>query len=70
MLKERHSCASYQKKIAATWHKSNSEVMGYVRAGLMFAIRRATNLCIRGSRVTWRRRMVIEDGAGLLYMQE
>ena len=25
------------EKIAATWHKSNSEVMGYVRARLMFA---------------------------------
>eukprot|EP00731_Ephydatia_muelleri_P003314 Em0001g3314a len=58
------------EKIAATWHKSNSEVMGYVRARLMFAILRATNLCIRGSRVKWRRRMEIEDGAGLPYMQE
>ena len=29
------------EKIAATWHKSNSEVMGYVRARLMFAILRA-----------------------------
>ena len=58
------------EKIAATWHKSNSEVMGYVRARLMFAILRATNLCIRGSRVKWRRRMELEDGAGLPYMQE
>ena len=58
------------EKIAATWHKSNSEVMGYVRARLMFAILCATNLCIRGSRVKWRRRMEIEDGAGLPYMQE
>ena len=41
------------------------EVMGYVRARLMFAILRATNLCIRGSQVKWRRRMEIEDGAGL-----
>ena len=57
------------EKIAATWHKSNSEVMGYVRARLMFAILRATNLCIHGSRVKWRR-MEIEDGAGLPYMQE
>ena len=58
------------EKIAATWHKSNSEVMGYVRARLMFAILRATNLCVRGSRVKWRRRMEIEDGAGLPYMQK
>ena len=44
--------------------------MGYVWARLMFAILRATNLRIRGSRVKWRRRMEIEDGAGLPYMQE
>ena len=56
------------EKITATWHKSSSEVMGYVRARLMFAILRATNLCIRGSRVKWRRRMEIEDGAGLPYI--
>ena len=60
----------HTEKIAAAWHKPNSEVMGYVRARLMLAILRATNLCIRGSRVKWRRRMEIEDGAGLPYMQE
>ena len=36
------------EKIAATWHKSNSEVMGYVRARLMFAILRATNCAFVG----------------------
>ena len=39
------------EKIAAIWHKSNSEVLGYVRARMLFAVLRATNLCIRGSRV-------------------
>ena len=50
-------------KIAVIWPKSNSEVLGYVRARMLFAILRATNLCIRGSRVKWRRRMEIEDGS-------
>ena len=45
------------EKIAAIWHKSYSEVLGYVRARMLFAVLRATNLCIRGSRVKWRRRM-------------
>ena len=49
------------EKIAAIWHKSNSEVLGYVHARMLFAVLRATNLCIRGSRVKWRR-MEIEDG--------
>ena len=58
------------EKIAAIWYKSNSEVLGYVRARLLFAVLRATSLCIRGSRVKWRRRMEIEDGAGLPYLPE
>ena len=33
---------------------SHSEVMGWVRARMAFAILRATNLCLRGSRVKWR----------------
>ena len=36
-------------KIAAIWHKSHSELMGYVRARMLFAAIRAINLCIRGS---------------------
>ena len=35
-----------------------------------FCCHRAANLCIRGSRVKWRRRMEIEDGAGLPYLPE
>ena len=58
------------EKIAVIWHKSNSEVLGYVHARMLFAVLRATNLCIRGSRVKWRRRMKIEDGTGLPYLPE
>ena len=55
------------EKIAVIWHKSITEVLGYVRARMLFAVLRATNLCIRGSRVKWRR-MEIEDGVGLPYL--
>ena len=51
-------------KIAAIWHKSHSEVLGDVRAMMLFAVLRGAKLCIRGSRVKWRG-MEIEDGAGL-----
>ena len=58
------------EKIDAIWHKSNSEVLGYVpRARMLFAVLRATNLCIRGRRVKWRR-MEIEDGAGVPFLPE
>ena len=58
----------FTEKIAAIWHKSHSEVLGYVHARM--AVLRATNLCIRGIRVKWRRRVEIEDGSGLPYLPE
>ena len=45
--------------------KPLSEVTGWVRARLAFAILKATNLCVRGSRVKWRSAIHIDDGAGL-----
>ena len=41
-------------QIAMKWEKSHSEVMGWVHARMAFAILRATNLCLGGSRVKWR----------------
>ena len=38
------------EKIAYTWEKSLSEVTGWIGARMAFAILRATNLCLRGSR--------------------
>ena len=38
------------EKIAYIWEKSLSEVTGWVRARMAFAILRATNLCLRSSR--------------------
>ena len=51
--------------IADMWKKSHSEVMGRVGAKMPFAILRATDLCLHGSRTKWRRVMDINDGAGL-----
>ena len=52
-------------QIAMKWEKSHSEVMIWVRARIAFAILRATNLCLRGSRVKWRSGHGMDDGAGL-----
>ena len=52
-------------QIAMKWEKSHSEVMVWVRARIAFAILRATNLCLRGSRVKWRSGHGMDDGAGL-----
>ena len=41
------------------------EVTGWVRVRLAFSILRATNLCIRGSRVKWGSAVHMDDGAGL-----
>ena len=52
-------------QIVVKWEKSHSEVMGWVRARMAFAILRATNLCLRGSRVKWRSGHGMDDGAGI-----
>ena len=52
-------------QIAMKWEKSHSEVMVWVCARIAFAILRATNLCLRGSRVKWRSGHGMDDGAGL-----
>ena len=52
-------------QIAMKWEKSHSEVMGWVRARMAFAILRATNLCFHGSRVKWRSGHGMDDGAGI-----
>ena len=57
----------FADKLSIKWHKSYSEVMGWVHAHLSFAILRATNWCIRGSRVMWGSGFGIYDGAGLAY---
>ena len=64
--REANFCIKYlAQKLAHKWEKSNSEVLGWMRARLSFAILRATNLCLRGSRTKWRSAFGMDDGAGL-----
>ena len=56
--------------IRLKWGKSYGEVMGWLRASLTFAIIRATNLCLQGSRVKWRSALDMVDGIGLPSIQE
>ena len=53
------------EKLSAGWEKSYGEVLGWIKARLSFAVIRATDLCLRGSRVKWRSGTGIDDGAGL-----
>ena len=52
-------------KLATKWGKSYSEVMGWMQSRMSFAVLRATNHCVRGSRIKWRSGFGMEDGAGL-----
>ena len=51
--------------LSAKWSKPYSLVMNWVRASLSLSIYRATNLCLRGSRVKWRSGRGFEDGVAL-----
>ena len=55
---------SVADRLSATWGKRYGEVLGWVRARMCFAVIRATNLCLWGSRVCWRSGTGIDDGAG------
>ncbi len=50
------------QSLSVKWEKSYSQVMGWIRARLSFAILRATILCLWGSRTKWRC-LGIEDSA-------
>ena len=55
----------FADKLANSWGKSYAVVMRWVQTRMSFAILRATNLCIRGSRTKWRSGIGMDDGAGL-----
>ena len=58
----------FADKLSRKWDKPYAEIMGWMRTRLSFAILRATNYCVRGSRVKWRSGVGMEDGAGLNLM--
>ena len=53
------------QRISMKWDKPLEQITGWLRTRLSFAILRATNLCLRGSRTKWRNGVGIDDGAGL-----
>ena len=52
-------------QLSIAWGRGYGNVLGWLKAHLGFAVIRATNICSRGSRVTWRSGTGIDDGAGL-----
>ena len=44
--------------------------MGWASTRLSFALIRATNICLRGSRVKWRSGVGMDDGAGLPWISD
>ena len=42
------------ERLAAKWDRGYSQVMGWLRARMSFAILRASILCVRGARTRWR----------------
>jgi hypothetical protein len=55
----------FAEKLASLWKKPYPTVMGWVQTSMLFAILRATNICVRGSRTKWRSGIGMHDGAGL-----
>ena len=50
--------------LSVKWDKSYSATMYWIKCKLSFAVIRATNLCLRGSRTKWRG-IEMEDGSGI-----
>ena len=56
------------ERLSVAWGRGYGNVLGWLKARLGFTVFRATNICLRGSRVTWRSSAGIDDGAGLPYV--
>ena len=53
------------RSLSSTWKRHYGEVIRWLQARLAFALVRATNVCIRGSRTKWRS-LGLEDGTAVL----
>ena len=53
-------------KLGSKWDKSYSEFMGWIRVNLQFALIKAVDLRLRGSKKVFRR-LGLEDGAGIIW---
>eukprot|EP00923_Selenidium_pygospionis_P053640 GHVN01093213.1.p1 GENE.GHVN01093213.1~~GHVN01093213.1.p1 ORF type:complete len:137 (+),score=20.63 GHVN01093213.1:337-747(+) len=56
------------RKLVLKWEMKYSQVMRWVRTRMSFAVLRATNACVRGSRVRWRSVREV-DAAGVWMMR-
>ena len=66
MARKAHSTVKrVASKLTIKWGRSYGEVMGWVQSRLSFAMLRAANQCVHGSRVRWRSGFGMEDGVGL-----
>ena len=63
-------CAKQGKECCVECCVPNKGRSVVCKASLTFAIIRATNLCLRGSRVKWRSALDMVDGIGLPSIQE
>ena len=61
----RFTVQRFADRLSTRWSKPYSEVMGWLQTRLSFAILRATNRCVRGSRAKWRSGVGMDNGAGL-----
>eukprot|EP00923_Selenidium_pygospionis_P003985 GHVN01006330.1.p1 GENE.GHVN01006330.1~~GHVN01006330.1.p1 ORF type:complete len:304 (+),score=26.87 GHVN01006330.1:657-1568(+) len=58
---------SLSRRLSVRWQRRYSQCVSWVRTRLSFALIRATNQCIRGSRKQWRS-LGCDDGAAIAYM--
>ena len=52
------------RSVSSTWERHYGEVFRWLRARLAFAMVRAINICVRGSRTKWRS-LGLKDGAAV-----
>jgi len=56
------------ERLSHKWNKSYSEISYWLRVRLSFAVLRASEFCVRGSRQKWRCIGIGDDGASLPFM--
>jgi len=53
------------ERLSSGWGKSYGHMLMWICVRLAFVVIRPTNLCLRGSCVSWQSDNSIDDGAGL-----
>ena len=63
-IEMKHFIRKLADKLSCKWSQQYGITLSWIRTKLSFALVRATNLCIRGSRSQWRG-LGMEDGSGI-----